>query len=177
MERICPHGVGHPDPDDAAYHIRIGQGYKTIHGCDGCCRQTNLDAVPAAGISSDRGTQREESAKPESVEPQPNGAGKHKVHDYYVVFNAEGIPLTVASHYYASSLGKRVVRIPHWIPVDERLPERNEMVQVILRGRVSVGTYSPMLEDWWAIYHCGLGFEPCAADDVTSWMPLSELPQ
>lgn len=30
MERICPHGVGHPEPDN----------YKmtdSIHGCDGCC--------------------------------------------------------------------------------------------------------------------------------------------
>lgn len=30
MERICPHGVGHPDPDERA-------GISTIHGCDGCC--------------------------------------------------------------------------------------------------------------------------------------------
>lgn len=30
MERICPHGVGHPDPDDLSPD-------KT-HGCDGCCK-------------------------------------------------------------------------------------------------------------------------------------------
>ena len=35
MERICPHGVGHPDPDDAAYQASIGRD--TVHGCDGCC--------------------------------------------------------------------------------------------------------------------------------------------
>lgn len=29
MERICEHGVGHPDPDDTS-----GDG---VHGCDGCC--------------------------------------------------------------------------------------------------------------------------------------------
>jgi len=29
MERICPHGVGHPDPDDL--------NKDTVHGCDGCC--------------------------------------------------------------------------------------------------------------------------------------------
>ena len=29
MERMCPHGVGHPDPDDIALN--------TVHGCDGCC--------------------------------------------------------------------------------------------------------------------------------------------
>lgn len=29
MERICSHGIGHPDPDDINAH--------PIHGCDGCC--------------------------------------------------------------------------------------------------------------------------------------------
>lgn len=41
MERICPHGVGHPDPDGLAFlatvlspeRLRI----ERIHGCDGCC--------------------------------------------------------------------------------------------------------------------------------------------
>lgn len=33
MERICPHGVGHPDPDDR------GNPCLTIHGCDGCCQR------------------------------------------------------------------------------------------------------------------------------------------
>jgi hypothetical protein len=27
-ERVCPHGIGHPDPD---------QGCEGTHGCDGCC--------------------------------------------------------------------------------------------------------------------------------------------
>ena len=31
MERICPHGVGHPDPDDL-------KAAEYQHGCDGCCR-------------------------------------------------------------------------------------------------------------------------------------------
>lgn len=41
MERICSHGVGHPDPDDLDFirHTRgeddaRGEG---VHGCDGCC--------------------------------------------------------------------------------------------------------------------------------------------
>jgi hypothetical protein len=37
MERQCPHGIGHPDPDDAAHLCRIGRADLTIHGCDGCC--------------------------------------------------------------------------------------------------------------------------------------------
>lgn len=32
MERICPHGVGHPDPDD----LKTRNG-EMVHGCDGCC--------------------------------------------------------------------------------------------------------------------------------------------
>ena len=37
MERICPHGVGHPDPDDAEYW-RSRHQEVSVHGCDGCCR-------------------------------------------------------------------------------------------------------------------------------------------
>lgn len=29
MERICAHGIGHPDPDDS--------GADPVHACDGCC--------------------------------------------------------------------------------------------------------------------------------------------
>lgn len=42
MERICRHGIGHPDPDDLAHKRRVygddvAWGY-SVHGCDGCCR-------------------------------------------------------------------------------------------------------------------------------------------
>ena len=37
MERICEHGVGHPDPDDAIYRATQGDN-NTTHGCDLCCR-------------------------------------------------------------------------------------------------------------------------------------------
>jgi hypothetical protein len=37
LERTCPHGVGHPDPDDVGYHVRNGRTSEGIHGCDGCC--------------------------------------------------------------------------------------------------------------------------------------------
>lgn len=38
FERICVHGVGHPDPDQYAHWDEIGQGHMGIHGCDGCCQ-------------------------------------------------------------------------------------------------------------------------------------------
>lgn len=38
MERLCPHGVGHPDPDDLAHLERIGRTGEGVHGCDGCCQ-------------------------------------------------------------------------------------------------------------------------------------------
>lgn len=34
MERICEHGVGHPDPDDYRVYTGADDG---VHGCDGCC--------------------------------------------------------------------------------------------------------------------------------------------
>jgi hypothetical protein len=43
MERVCPHGVGHLDPDNYNW---IERNYGTLtaqsesfHGCDGCCRK------------------------------------------------------------------------------------------------------------------------------------------
>lgn len=41
MERLCPHGIGHPDPDDLAFKERSMPGSSSgegVHGCDGCCR-------------------------------------------------------------------------------------------------------------------------------------------
>lgn len=38
IERLCVHGVGHPDPDSVAYLNRVtGQSSWGRHGCDGCC--------------------------------------------------------------------------------------------------------------------------------------------
>lgn len=37
MERICIHGVGHPDPDD----YKMQDPHERIHGCDGCCWNKN----------------------------------------------------------------------------------------------------------------------------------------
>jgi hypothetical protein len=43
MERICPHGIGHPDPDDLRYKktIMSKEDYEaeSVHGCDGCCKE------------------------------------------------------------------------------------------------------------------------------------------
>ena len=36
MERICEHGVGHPDPDE----IQLDKNGRSLHGCDGCCLDT-----------------------------------------------------------------------------------------------------------------------------------------
>ena len=37
MERICQHGVGHPDPDHIAWLAQNMRGVEGVHGCDGCC--------------------------------------------------------------------------------------------------------------------------------------------
>jgi hypothetical protein len=45
MERLCTHGVGHPDPDDLRFKsemmpVDIVEAIG-IHGCDGCCQTTD----------------------------------------------------------------------------------------------------------------------------------------
>ncbi len=38
VERLCPHGVGHPDPDSVRWMSEVtGQDSWGIHGCDLCC--------------------------------------------------------------------------------------------------------------------------------------------
>jgi len=38
IEDICEHGVGHPNPDSAAFlNWRDGTDTWFVHGCDGCC--------------------------------------------------------------------------------------------------------------------------------------------
>lgn len=38
FERICSHGIGHPDPDQFDFWQRTKQEWQAVHGCDGCCR-------------------------------------------------------------------------------------------------------------------------------------------
>ena len=52
MERVCEHGVGHPDPDSLAWVERSkkriakmlattpNQINASMHGCDGCCSES-----------------------------------------------------------------------------------------------------------------------------------------
>lgn len=56
MERICPHGVGHPDPDHLAA-MRVIDSKKaetdSVHGCDGCCgTEPEIRSAPATLTTS-----------------------------------------------------------------------------------------------------------------------------
>lgn len=43
MERICQHGVGHPDPDHlASIEDPTKLKLDSIHGCDLCCTQDRV---------------------------------------------------------------------------------------------------------------------------------------
>lgn len=51
IERMCPHHVGHPDPDSARAmdFMRYGRindefGF-TVHGCDGCCQKPDVETL------------------------------------------------------------------------------------------------------------------------------------
>jgi hypothetical protein len=49
MERICPHGVGHPDPDHIAFTEQLrgsrAADVESTHGCDGCRRPPEKDSA------------------------------------------------------------------------------------------------------------------------------------
>ena len=36
-ERLCEHGIGHPDWQECCYQLQIRSRDVTVHGCDGCC--------------------------------------------------------------------------------------------------------------------------------------------
>lgn len=42
-ERICEHGIGHPDPDSLAYIQSTGIDDPGVHGCCGCCRPPKIE--------------------------------------------------------------------------------------------------------------------------------------
>lgn len=45
IERLCEHGVGHPDPDSVDFIVNT-LGYDSsiaVHGCDGCCGTAKND--------------------------------------------------------------------------------------------------------------------------------------
>lgn len=37
LERICEHGIAHPDPSQFDWWRVTGQEWQAIHGCDGDC--------------------------------------------------------------------------------------------------------------------------------------------
>lgn len=61
MERICVHGIGHPDPDGLAYMRRAwvpGADGAGVHGCDLCC--VPRFTCPRCGRTSNHPRDREE---------------------------------------------------------------------------------------------------------------------
>lgn len=44
FERICEHGIGHPDLDQFDYWRSVDQDSQAVHGCDGCC--FNSEGIP-----------------------------------------------------------------------------------------------------------------------------------
>jgi hypothetical protein len=42
FERICEHGVGHPDPDQFEFWHLTNQDWQGVHGCDLCCQRIDF---------------------------------------------------------------------------------------------------------------------------------------
>jgi hypothetical protein len=58
IERLCPHGVGHPDPDSLDYLADADptdRGAWGVHGCDGCCGAPDAPPAPTEGEDDTNG--------------------------------------------------------------------------------------------------------------------------
>lgn len=51
MERVCPHGIGHPDPDCLRFRRLQGDDDPGVHGCDGCCHDEGPAVVDGEVVS------------------------------------------------------------------------------------------------------------------------------
>ncbi len=54
MERVCPHGIGHPDPDSLEWLRRIGVRDDGVHSCDRCCQKGRPGPQGPAGPGAGR---------------------------------------------------------------------------------------------------------------------------
>jgi hypothetical protein len=55
FERVCEHGISHPDPDDQEAKLFIQGFMDGVHGCDGCCEQPRAgDWVNARSFHSNQ---------------------------------------------------------------------------------------------------------------------------
>lgn len=45
LDRVCPHGYRHPDPDDATHRRNTDPLWDLDHDCDGCCFPPHLRLV------------------------------------------------------------------------------------------------------------------------------------
>jgi hypothetical protein len=57
MERVCAHGIGHPDPDEIDIYGKENE-YRLIHGCDGCCAGSYKVQVKNKKVRKDSGKKK-----------------------------------------------------------------------------------------------------------------------
>lgn len=60
VERVCKHGVGHPDPDSVAYLEEKGID-DGVHGCDGCCLGKNEPTIQTLVVDANKLRLKEEA--------------------------------------------------------------------------------------------------------------------
>lgn len=53
LERICIHGIGHPDPDSLRWLNKNGIDDRGVHGCDGCCSRAAVGFTAGTEQESD----------------------------------------------------------------------------------------------------------------------------
>lgn len=54
FDRVCAHGISHPDPDQFDYWRSEGLMHHGMHSCDSCCAEHKITAAPPARPGSTR---------------------------------------------------------------------------------------------------------------------------
>lgn len=124
MERVCLHGVGHPDPDDVEY-VRRTRGERDawaqgVHGCDGCCLEGGREKLEERIAELDR-KQLEEIAKYYDFTDVGNLDGKEVKLESLPWWEGLESGTIVAVHHYFSNNTAILFKNHehHWIKIDE----------------------------------------------------------
>jgi len=107
---------------------------------------------------------------------------KQEVEGLRDIFDAEKYAKQLAHLFLGNGLSLQTILLmaidfgqqhPHWISVEEKLPEECELVYAIREGNVEPGIYKFMAKDQW---ERAPRFIACL-DDITHWMPLPKAPR
>lgn len=138
LERMCPHGIGHPDPDGLNFANRnLPEGEEPdegVHGCDGCCSERSFNAEQS--VESFSAQEKPDHAKitvigkreliPDDLIPL-TGTDQHKIVSYcqvtgYEIRNLHSTEECVDDQRFVFFFGRAILDPPSGLSGTDLLP-------------------------------------------------------